>query len=84
MFCLQGLPASELVLKGINPEGEAQGDSRRIHLWSQSAQGQNFQEPKGRMGQVWEKVKGSEMERDKGLKACHVGGHKELAKAFHM
>lgn len=36
------------------------------------------------MGQVWEKVKGSEMERDKGLKACHVGGHKELAKAFHM
>lgn len=36
------------------------------------------------MGQVWEKVKGSEMEGDQGLKACHAGGHKELAKAFHM
>ena len=36
------------------------------------------------MGQVWEKVKGSETEGDQGLKACHVGGHKELAKAFHM
>lgn len=36
------------------------------------------------MGQVWEKVKGSEMEGDQGLEACHVGGHKELAKAFHM
>lgn len=75
---------SESVPKGINPEGELQVDRGRIHLWSQSAQGQKAQEPKGRMGQVWEKVKGSEMEGDQGLKACHEGGHKELSKAFHM
>lgn len=82
-FYPQGLPASESVPRGINPEGRCRWTvggsiSVKVHKVRSS---RSQREAWGKFGRRLREVKWS---GDQGLKACHVGGHKEPAKAFHM